>query len=313
MMSKRRNRLNPTFRSAFRRFRQATIGRRVPPTNGALYNPFFIVGSGRSGTTLLRRILCTNPDIHIPGELDITDLINNYDKHSKLRWREFVKISLAHVEYTKIQFQYSFRDAARYLVTLPKNEQSLANLIASIAKFDAKEKGIEFTRWGDKMPYNVTSMNEILYMFPDARFIHLYRDGCDVVQSFVHYGIYKTHEEAADVWLNSVRCAEQFTHRDRLYSIRYEDLVDSPERYVLEICEFLDITFNSDMLVSNEKAKLATSEAANWSNQENLHKSIFTGSIGKGRAAMPQEQREKLAPQMDPWLKKLGYKSCLES
>ena len=312
-MSQSQYLLKPSFRSTIRRLRQATIGSRITTTHGELYNPFFIVGSGRSGTTLMRRILCTNPDIHIPPELDITEMIRVYDKHCKQRWREFVYISLSNVEYRHKQFQYSLRTTAEKLIALPKKERCFARIIASIAKHDAESKGLEFTRWGDKTPYNVTSMNEILHMFPDARFVHMFRDGCDVVQSFVHYGIYDKYENAAKVWVNAIKSAEQFTHRDRLFTLQYEELVNTPEQRVQEVCAFLDIPFSAEMLNANEKSKQSLTEEIHQKHHENLFTPVSTNNIGKGRAAMPQQQREALAPLMDPWLLKLGYKSCLDA
>lgn len=302
----------PTFRSRFRRLRQATIGKSIPVTNGALEKPFFIVGSGRSGTTLLRRILCSNPEVHIPPELFIRDLVGAYDKHRKLRWRDFTYLMLAYVSLRHEQHPYSMHALTNRLTESPKSEQSLATIISSIAAFDADQKDISFSRWGDKTPRNVTAMNEIMVMFPDARFVHSYRDGCDVVQSYVESGL-QNYETAAQKWIESLECIDAFSDPDLVFQLRYEDFVASPEQIVPKVCDFLDIPFASDMLEVNAKSASALSEESNRVHHENLAAPVSTRSIGKGRAAIPMDEMEKLAPVLDPWLVKLGYARCLES
>lgn len=86
-------------------------------------------------------------------------------------------------------------------VNLPAGERSLATILAAMVADDARHKGIEYTRWGDKTPFNFRVMNEILFMFPDARFVHSYRDGCDVVQSRVREGLTNYRESARFGWI----------------------------------------------------------------------------------------------------------------
>ena len=50
------------------RSRRIVTGQRVPLNRDEGYRPFFIVGSGRSGNTLMRRVLQTSPELHIPPE-----------------------------------------------------------------------------------------------------------------------------------------------------------------------------------------------------------------------------------------------------
>lgn len=301
-----------TLRSTLRRLKQATIGKSICVSNGALYDPFFIVGSGRCGTTLLRRILCSNPDIHIPPEFYIAELLRVYDKHCKLRWREYVYMALAYVAFKHDYYQYSFQPLAQRLIKLPKNERSLATIVASIAAYDAEQKGITYTRWGDKTPYNVVVMDEILEMYPDARFIHLYRDGCDVVASYMRLG-HHDFVDAGRLWVKYLEQVEAFAHQDRVLPLRYEDLVSDPETHTRATCAFLDIPFLEDMIQINERAKSAMTEEADQAHHANVHTRVSTDQVGKGRGGIPRETLELLAPVMDPWLIKLGYKPCLES
>ena len=260
---------------------------------------------------MLRRILCSNPDTHIPPELFIQDLVQVYARYRKIKWRDFVYLITANIDHRHKMHPYSFTPLVNQLLLLPKKDRSMAKIIARLAEFDAKQKGLSCTRWGDKTPLNFKIMNEIMYMFPDARFIHVYRDGCDVVQSFVNAKL-REYEEAAREWVQSLEAIKAFPYPDRVYSLRYEDLVSNPEEYVREVCSFLDISFSTDMLEVNDKAKSALSEEKSRQHHVNLHKPVSTQSIGKGRATIPENQLKQIAPIINPWLEKLHYSPCQE-
>jgi len=288
---------------------KSSLGKTISATNGILYDPFFIVGAGRSGTTLLRRILCSSPEVHIPPELYIQDFVQLYKRYKKMRWGDFICLILSSIEYGNRPRPYSSGPLANELKRIPKKERSVARIIAAIAEYDAKQKDISFTRWGDKTPRNCKVMDDILYMFPDVRFIHSYRDGCDVIQSHVQAG-WSTYEEAAYKWVDSLNAIDSFKHSDIVYNLRYEELVLSPQKYGQEVCDFLDIPFSTAMLDVNEKARSALIEESTRSHHVNLSKPVFTSSVGKGRAKIPESQRKLLAPIMDEWLIKLGYAPC---
>lgn len=63
-------------------------------------NPFFIIGSGRSGNTLLRRIIVQSPGIHIPPETYVLlSLVKLFRQNNHLLWRQIVNLMLANIEY----------------------------------------------------------------------------------------------------------------------------------------------------------------------------------------------------------------------
>ena len=57
------------------------------------YEPVFIVGSGRSGNTLLRRILNASNEIYIPPEMKMLNhIISIYHRYSNAPWNELVNL-----------------------------------------------------------------------------------------------------------------------------------------------------------------------------------------------------------------------------
>ncbi|MCK5296076.1 MAG: sulfotransferase, partial [Alphaproteobacteria bacterium] len=64
-------------------------------TSSDTYNPFFITGAGRSGTSLVRRILIANTDIHIPPETYVLgNCVLNFEMFQFMPWEELVDIVL---------------------------------------------------------------------------------------------------------------------------------------------------------------------------------------------------------------------------
>src|SRR5258708_7019695 len=57
------------------------------PLHGAeRHRPFFIVGSGRCGSTLLRAMLEAHPDVHVPPESRLGPVLGDYRRYSRLPW-----------------------------------------------------------------------------------------------------------------------------------------------------------------------------------------------------------------------------------
>jgi hypothetical protein len=129
--------------------------------------------------------------------------------------------------------------------------------ITAVYEAYAESKGK--TRWGDKTPRYVVDISLLARLFPDARFIHLLRDGRNVALSYVdvEFGP-KSIARAAAVWLERVGkgCASgRALSPGRYIEIRYEDLVEDIEGEARDICEFLGLDFDSGMLDYTEKAR----------------------------------------------------------
>jgi len=121
------------------------------------------------------------------------------------------------------------------------------DLFTAIARSKGKSYFLEQTPWYGQ---HLRSLNEL---FPDAKYIHLVRDGRDVAISFA-----RTPWWSADIMENLrrwerevsviVNDATRFVGRDRMFLVRYEDLVRDPEQTLRGICCFLGVEFESAML-----------------------------------------------------------------
>lgn len=256
-------------------------------------NPFFIVGSGRSGNTLLRRILLTHPDLYIPPETYVLGrAIRTYRDNGNMQWNDLVSLTLSIFEYHPefVTFDCTLRPLANKLNKLPSSSRNLAFILDSFYRYHAEIKGFECSRWGDKTPLNVYDLATIRGVFPKAQFIHIVRDGCDVVESYIRSGIYSDLTSAANRWISSVSAFQKFSGRypHSCFQVRYEDLVTDPVETIKGLCDFLKVEFEDQMLGSEDLSDLigdVKMRPHHW----RVSSEITSSWIGTGRESLTAE------------------------
>lgn len=180
--------------------------------------PIFIVGSMRSGSTMLRLILDSHPHIAIPSE---TGFMGGAVGARRIpdwtlgeRWFE-------RLGWTEAEF-----------------DRRLGAFYAGMFERYAAEQGKP--RWGEKTPFHTTHMPLMGDLFPDACFVGIVRHPGAVVSSLrqrFHYGL----AEAVDYWseVNSSMLEAGVALGDRFVLCRYEDLVLRSEPVLRELLDLL--------------------------------------------------------------------------
>jgi len=212
--------------------------------------PLLVLGVRRSGTTLLRVMLDRHPELAVPDE-------------------SYFIPQLADRQGSQIDVD-AFMDDLSRLPTIreweiPLNEvrarlrpgMPLGAAIGAVYESYAAQHGK--SRWGDKTPMYMQRLPLLEWLFPDARFVHLIRDGRDTAVSFLsmppgivtrtwaHPG---SAVEFASQWRAEVEDARALGERvgDRYLETRYEALVADPERELRRICELAGLEFDPAML-----------------------------------------------------------------
>jgi len=279
------------------------------------YRPFFIVGSGRSGNTLLRRILNDHSEIIIPPETYVLGAaISRFKRYRAMSWPDLVEYVLAAFEfYPEFEtFGISLRPLVQKLKGTKKEKRNLALILNSFYMYYAEQTGKACRRWGDKTPLNTFALEAIYSVFPDARFIHIIRDGCDVVASYVKAGIYQSVEEAAKRWIRSIKTVNSFQvkYPDAVLNIRYEQLVTEPQQTLRTVCQFIGIDFQPQMLNEKNKNRAKLGDVEMRAHHSNVLKPISTSNIGRGRATLSVAQKEAIQLIIGEQLRILGYDDC---
>ncbi|MDQ3940445.1 MAG: sulfotransferase, partial [Actinomycetota bacterium] len=219
--------------------------------------PFpFIVGEGRSGTTLLRAMLDAHPNVAIPPEsLFMTDLgARGRLTMKRTGFDSGSFVSQLSSEPTFPRWELPTQEIAQDLAHRPAKDYPDA--VRRIYALYARARGKP--RYGDKSPMNCRQLPLIAALWPEARFVHLVRDGRDVAASYldVAFGP-SSFGEAAYTWKKSVSIADRDGEKLgalRYRVVRYEELVDEPHVVLADLCAFLDLEFDDRMLQYHEDA-----------------------------------------------------------
>jgi hypothetical protein len=216
------------------------------PTEG----PIFIVGCGRSGTTMFRLMLGAHPTLAIPGESHFIPELwrvrkRFYDK-GVLDARALAQAAMDtnHFRWWEIPVE----GVSERVEAL--QEPTFAGVMDAIFAAYAAEKGK--SRWGDKTPIHVLSIPLLAELFPEARFVHMIRDGRDVALSYlsVPWGP-QSLWQVARKWkrdVNAGRRAGGALGADRYMEIRYEDLIRDTPGVLEAVCNFTDLGFLPELL-----------------------------------------------------------------
>lgn len=211
--------------------------------------PFFIVGIGRSGTTLLRLMFHNHPNIAIPYESHfITDYYNNAEKYGDLNNDDNLERLLKDIFNEELLKQWDHQFSVETIKKKAKNRQ-IGDIFRAIYDDYTEAKGKK--HWGDKSDY-LDRMHLINEMFPDAKFIHIIRDGRDVANSVLKlpWGP-KDIIQAAEWWHSHLilgRRMGSMLDKSRYTEITYENLVSNTESELKRLCEFIGEDFSEDML-----------------------------------------------------------------
>ncbi len=216
--------------------------------------PFFIVGIGRSGTTLLRLMMNSHPDIAIPYETHfITDYVERIESYGELNQKDHLKALVDDIIQEDMIKKWDHSFKTDELINRIK-EPSLGGVIDAIFQDYAQSKGKK--NWGDKSDY-LDRMHVINKIFPKAKFIHIVRDGRDVANSVLKMPWGPSDLiQAAEWWhwhIKLGRCMGAILGESRYTEVRYEDLVNDPELELKRLCQFIGIQFSADMLNYHKK------------------------------------------------------------
>ena len=140
--------------------------------------PIFIIGCVRSGTTLLRAMMNAHPNIAIPYEAGrFSTSVREASPWTKVWTRREVQQPIE--EFFSNQWTKFWKlDTDKVICQLGDGKEfRFEEILSAIYRTYAIAQGKE--RWGDKTPFNVCDLSELKRVFPQAKFVHIVRDGRD--------------------------------------------------------------------------------------------------------------------------------------
>ncbi len=218
----------------------------------------FIIGTGRCGTTLLAQMLNAHPRICVPHELQILfeeqtgngpRLWEAFERGDHLRWtaRDFATAIRRWCPYRLHRWFPTTRFLRRQAYPITDPGRLVTDLYAAIARRAGKDVFLEQTPWYGQR------LDIVERLVPEARYVHMVRDGRDVAVSFartpwwhrdIGRNLVRWHDEVRGI----ERTAAELGLGGRLLTVRYEDVVREPEQALRRVCGFLDVPFAPAML-----------------------------------------------------------------
>ena len=258
--------------------------------------PIFIVSWMRSGSTLLRFVVDTHPQIACPAEVELGTLC-----HTLVQ-------ALVHTVGMKAP-----GEQGRQLVIA-----EIRRIASSIMADYARDKRKPL--WCEKSPTNALYLPLIEAVFPDARFICLYRDGVDVVHSSVELRrkepldvldkfVAKAGnllEGAIDSWLvatTQMMALEKRRPRS-CYRVFYETLVSDPQPTLANMFAWLDVDADPTII---DRVFTTPHDPGDGDAKALFSTGIDTRSVGRGRAHGIQGITAERRARFDTRLAELGY------
>jgi len=261
--------------------------------------PIFIGGAGRSGTTLLRVILDSHSRIACGPELKVIPSVADLWAQFRTKYAAFLAESwMGEGEVDQI-----FRGF-------------IVNLLEPLRRHEGK------ARVAEKSPNNVFYFPHLHRIFPDATFLHMLRDGRDVVASLLTMR-WTTPEGApvdytrdarlaARYWARAVRAGRDFAQKtaggSRYREIRYEELVARPEPYLRSLFAYLDEPWEPAVMRYYERPRALGSE----SSAGQVTRAIHAESVGRWEIELTKDERAAVREEVGALLIELGYCTDLD-
>lgn len=203
--------------------------------------PVFIISLPRAGSTLLQRILMTNESISSVAE----------------PW-----IMLPYVYSIRedgVLSEYGHHVCAKgindFIVNLPDGKntfyEELGVFITSLYEKQCKNGEKYFL---DKTPRYYNIIPELSEIFPNAKFIFLFRNPMQIVSSMMNTWSSGTlrhlYANERDVNYGQFAISEGYEKiKERSCKLKYEELVNEPKKAIKEICDYLEIDYDENMLL----------------------------------------------------------------
>lgn len=214
--------------------------------------PIFIVGAQRSGTTLLRLMLNNHSEIAIPEEGTFwMPLLRQTKKKMDIPVKGLdLENYLKYIE-RNTQFKlWGINPDQVFKLFRAKNECRVNELMTELYHLFAVQNNKKI--WGDKTPSFFRMIPTLSVLFPNARFVHVVRDGRDLYLSWKKMDPTKSNIAVAAIeWSYKVGKASSDLEKyakGRYVNIQYEDLVKHPKTKLFELFDFLELNFEEKVL-----------------------------------------------------------------
>ena len=250
-------------------------------------SPIFVIGMGRSGTTLLRQMLSAHPRIHLtheaffyayayatPPEVSASEWLERYFRTFSFAW---LKLDPEEVR-------------AELPPDLPR--ERIADTYRAIMRCKARQRGK--VRYGEKSPLDSHNLKKVFEDFEDPRVVYIMRDPRATVASLLRVPF--TSESVALLsYFTAQQLANAQPYADRILFVKLEDLLEDPRTSMARILDYVGEPWDDAVLDHTAHAPSDDMAPFPW----------FSGATAhRPRKAATPRWRKELSPE---WIRTIEW------
>ena len=262
-------------------------------------NLFFIVGCGRSGTTLLKTILNAHPEVAIPHETFFFNGIAKNQEDSETSFEEKLRLICSKwwIEAMGVN-QEGLRES------LGAREPTWRNLFLAILRESSNRSEASF--YGEKTVAHIQFAEMLLQEFPNCRVIQIIRDPRAAFASFRNAKV-GTNQVAPLIsdWRRAMTVDQSLHDHPRYSTVSFESLILETEKTIRQVCQQLGIPFDSTMLNYHERSEAGF--AAVQDHHKNTTQPIFSTGLNKWETILSAPQKGLIELYLGEKMQEKGY------
>lgn len=277
---------------------------------------FFIVGAQKSGSTWLQRSLNSMNGVHCLGEGHFIDRLIQPIAETTRSYNQMMQLVADRV-YEGNGFYDAIPDAEFRLI--------MREWILRVLLRNAKADPTSIVAIGDKTPAHSFHLPTLQGLFPEARFLHMLRDGRDAAVSAFHHqqrimsqlgqtDPQASLQDSAPTWLSKwaqfTRAVQQAEQGGiPIHTVRYEAMLDHPSKVLRDCLEHIapDTTWSETDIQEAVNANSFRRQSGRKPGQSSSSSFLRKGQAGSWREELDPATLSRLQPNDQNLLEQLGY------
>ena len=265
----------------------------------------FLVGAPRSGTTILQSLLAAHPEIISFPESKFFHYLLYEEFAANLPNR---LASFFSNEIHRPELLNDFDDNQ----TVANKASWFIRILDGLAVEENK------SIWLEKTPEHIYFIEDIQSLVPDAKFIHILRNGMDTIASMYEatrnftdlWGGVWDLEHCIDRWKDAVLSSHKYINNSRHILVKYEELIDNKSVVLTDICNFLEIEYDCAMLINYKEKAANLSLNLPW--HQGIQRDIQSTKIHKYHQIFNRNQIQSILTQIQWVNSEVAYKFKVE-
>ncbi len=266
----------------------------------------FIVGHPRSGTSLLRALLDSHPQLLVvPFETHLFDWARSGDPVTALLDRTYLWTTI-HRHRPSISREEVEAVLKR---AFSQTRGPRARLLALVEGWRELTEAPRNTRWVEKTPRHLYESTTLLRWFPTgARVLVMRRDPRDVIASALKQKPSRTIFQMALTGRLAHQVVTEHEQDPRFLVISYERLVQDPGRVMRTVCQFLDVPYDPVVVTPT----ILGVEYSGNSRFDSAFQGVSEAAVGRYRDVLSGSRLERIEALLAPVLTAGGYAPALQ-